>query len=157
MSASGRPMLPAAVARTPAASSTCATSAVVVVLPFVPVIAMQRAPSSAAKPISISDTTGTRASRAAATGGADLRQVVAAQLQLYARERAQLGECVAAVRAVGRVARVHSHAFPREQPRGRDAALPQPHDRHDAPAPGRGNHLTFSVASAIAAHSTPRM
>src|SRR5207247_7495 len=63
-------MLPAAVARTPAASSTCATSAVVVVLPFVPVIAMQRAPSSAAKPISISDTTGTRASRAAATGGA---------------------------------------------------------------------------------------
>ena len=90
-------------------------------------------------------------------GGADLRQVVAAQLHLHPRERPQLGERVAAVRAVGRVARVHVHALPREQSRGRDAALPQPHDRHDAPAPSRGNHLTFSVASAIAAHSTPRM
>jgi len=37
-------MLPALVARRPAALSRCATSAVVVVLPFVPVIAMLRVP-----------------------------------------------------------------------------------------------------------------
>jgi len=65
-------MFPAASAWTPAARRRCATSAVVVVLPFVPVIAMQRVPDpdSARKPRSISDKIGTRASRAAASGGA---------------------------------------------------------------------------------------
>src|SRR5438445_9653337 len=64
MSASGRPMFPAASAESPAPRNRCATSAVVVVLPFVPVIAMQRvSPASARKPRSISDTTGTPAAR----------------------------------------------------------------------------------------------
>src|SRR5437660_1776504 len=72
MSVSGRPMFPAASAASPAARSRCATSAVVVVLPFVPVMAMQRVPdpASARNPRSISDTTGTPASRAAASGAA---------------------------------------------------------------------------------------
>src|SRR5207253_8488238 len=68
MSASGRPMFPAASAWTPAWRRRWATSAVVFVLPFVPVIAIQRVPDpdSARNPRSISDRIGTRASRAAA-------------------------------------------------------------------------------------------
>ena len=61
---SGRPMLPATSAGTPAASNIAPSSAVVVVLPFVPVIptigfASSRAPSS------ISEMTGMPRSRAA--------------------------------------------------------------------------------------------
>src|SRR5881296_448207 len=72
MSTSGRPMFPAASARRPATRSRCATSAVVVVLPLVPVIAIKRVPvpAKAWKPRSISERIGTRASRAAASGGA---------------------------------------------------------------------------------------
>src|SRR5439155_1262951 len=56
----------------PAVPRRCTTSAVVVVLPFVPVIAIQRVPdpASAPNPRSISDKMGTRAARAAASGGA---------------------------------------------------------------------------------------
>src|SRR5439155_22849784 len=72
MSVGGGPMFPAASACSPAPRNRCATSAVVVVLPFVPVIAMQRVPdpASARNPRSISDTTGTPAARAAASGAA---------------------------------------------------------------------------------------
>src|SRR5690349_7515575 len=66
-------MLPTASAERPATRSRCATSAVVVVLPFVPVIAMIRVPpppppheaASARKPRSISERIGTRAALAA--------------------------------------------------------------------------------------------
>src|SRR5207247_8742553 len=65
------PRFPAAPAEGPDPRNGCATSAVVVVLPFVPVIAMQRvSPASARKPRSISDTTGTPAARAAVSGAA---------------------------------------------------------------------------------------
>ncbi len=66
-------MLPAAVALRPAIASKCATSAVVVVLPFVPVIAMQcvsPAAASAWNPRSSSETMSIPASRAAARGAA---------------------------------------------------------------------------------------
>ena len=47
---SGRPMLPADSARRPAAASRCAMSDVVVVLPLVPVIPMQRVPREREEP-----------------------------------------------------------------------------------------------------------
>ncbi len=65
--------MPAAVALSPAVARRCATSAVVVVLPFVPVIAMQCVSPVAArarKPRSSSETISTPASCAAAIGGA---------------------------------------------------------------------------------------
>src|SRR2546426_5985183 len=67
-------MLPAVVDCNPAALSRWATSAVVVVLPFVPVIAMLRVPgckaASARNPRSSSETISTPACRAAASTGA---------------------------------------------------------------------------------------
>src|SRR6266702_3065111 len=147
-------MLPTASAESPATRSRCATSAVVVVLPFVPVIATVRVlpppplPARARNPRSTSEKIGTPAARAAARGGASGGTP---------GETPQLGERVAGIGVIRRVARVHAHPLPGEQPRCRDAALPQPHHRHDALTPALGDHRTFSVASAIAAHSTPRM
>ena len=65
-------MFPEASALSPATRSRCAISAVVVVLPFVPVIAMVRTPwaRAARKPRSISETISRPASRAALSGGA---------------------------------------------------------------------------------------
>src|SRR5258705_8031531 len=67
-------MFPAVVDCSPAALNRCATSAVVVVLPFVPVIAMLRVPgcnaASARKPRSSSEKIATPAWRAAASTGA---------------------------------------------------------------------------------------
>src|SRR6266550_7217046 len=104
------------------------------------------------------------------TGGlANLVDVVAADFDVdpgYTLQR--FGGC-AGVRMVGRVARIDTHPFARQQPRGSDATLAEPDDRHHAPraAPGIGyqpggwgdllDHRTLSVASAIIAHSTPRM
>ena len=94
-----------------------------------------------------------------ARGRPDLGEVVAPDVDLHAGELAQLHGRGAAVRMVRRIARVHVRPLSGEQLRGRDAALPQSHHRHDAPlpAPRVGDHRTFSVASAIAAHNTPMM
>jgi len=84
-------MFPAASAASPAARSRWATSAVVVVFPFVPVIAIERMPAaaSARKPRSISDSTGTPAARAAtsgaASGGTPGDTITAAALRMRAR------------------------------------------------------------------------
>ena len=65
---SGAPMLPPTVTLKPAASSIRPVSAVVVDLPFVPVIAMTR-PCSQRDASSTSPITGTPRARAAATAG----------------------------------------------------------------------------------------
>ncbi len=63
-------MLPAATARCPSAVSKCAASAVTVLLPFVPVMAMYGTPRRTCSATSSSPTTSTPDSRAAAIAGA---------------------------------------------------------------------------------------
>ena len=90
-------------------------------------------------------------------GRAYPRQVVSPDVQRHAVERLEGGERLGAVGMVGRVARVHAHARPRQQLGRRHSALPQAHHRDHAVPPRLRNHRTFSVARAIAAHMTPRI
>ena len=62
-------MFPATVTCRPAARKIAPSSAVVVVLPFVPVTPTKREPGSSRNPSSTSDHTGTPRSRAAASSG----------------------------------------------------------------------------------------
>ena len=89
--------------------------------------------------------------------GADLRQVVVSHFHLDTGKPAQRQCGVAGVGMIGRVAGVHARALAREQPRGGDTAVPQPEHGDDAAPPGGGDHRTFNVARAIAAHRKPRM
>ena len=96
---------------------------------------------------------------------ADLVEVVAAVFHLHAGDSLERVCGRARIGVIRRIARVHAHALPCEQPRDRHPALAQSDDRNRAPrtAPGirndgkRCDHRTLSVASAIIAHSTPRM
>ena len=98
---------------------------------------------------------------------ANLVEIVAADLHIHPRHALErFGGCTG-IWMVRRVARVHSHAFARQQPGRRDPAFAEPDDCDDAagPAPLIGHerhsslldHRTLSVASAIIALSTPRM
>src|SRR6266496_3202663 len=164
-------MFPEASALSPATRNRCAINAVVVVLPLVPVMAMQRTPCARAarKPRSISETISRPASRAAASGGASGgtpgETTTPAAARIFARSWRPTSTSTpgsvrsASVRMVGGIARVHARTLAGEEPRGGDAAEPQAEHGDDAvpPPPGGGDHRTFNVARAIAAHRKPRM
>src|SRR5439155_814007 len=134
-------MLPAVVARRPAALSRCATSAVVVVLPLVPVIAMLRVPgckaARAEAEIELGDDLHAGMPRGGQnrcvrrdtrrdhyTGGlANLVDVVAADFDVDPRHTLQRFGGRTGVGMVGRVARIDAQPFARQQPRGGDATL----------------------------------
>ncbi len=178
-SQSGRPMLPAVSARSPAAAIAWAMSDVVVVLPLVPVIPTQRVRfPSARNPTSTSAYTSRPASRARASGGTSggtpgatttaaaraMRSRSCPPSWTVAPQRGELLRPPLVRRPRPGVRRVHRQALVPEQLRRRRAALAEAH-HGDFPA-GRAPLLeqldrhpqrTFSVESATSAQNRPRM
>ena len=143
--ASGVPMLPATSTGRGCSDSSAPVSAVVVVLPLVPVMAMV-SPSIARQPSSSSPISGRPRSRAGASCGPSQRHAGAHHDQVGALEGGGVGAGVEAHAGGGQRRHLvpeliegpgvhprHVGADVTEQPRRRDPTLGQPHDRHATP------------------------